>query len=121
MTEPSDWADERHCYLTTKGRISGEPRTVEIWFGLSGRTIYILAGDGAEANWVKNARKTPDVTIRIGSNAFAASARQITDKTEDALARRLLREKYAGDPWAANADSLADWARTALPVAFDLL
>jgi hypothetical protein len=50
MIEPRNWADDRYCYLTTMGRVSGEPRTVEIWFGLSGRTIYILAGDGVEAN-----------------------------------------------------------------------
>jgi hypothetical protein len=70
---------------------------------------------------VRNARKTPEVTIKIGSNVFVATARQITNKTEDALARRLLSERYAGDPWAENAHSLAEWARTALPVAFDLL
>jgi deazaflavin-dependent oxidoreductase (nitroreductase family) len=113
-------AAERYCYLTTTGRRTGHPRTVEIWFGLRGGTIYILAGDRAKANWVKNAAKTPDVTIKIRDNAFAARARSIADQTEDALARQLLYEKYAGDEWAETPQSLMDWAQTALPLAFDL-
>jgi hypothetical protein len=32
-------ADEDYCYLTTIGRVSGEPREIEIWFGLDGRTL----------------------------------------------------------------------------------
>jgi hypothetical protein len=32
-------ADEDYCYLTTAGRVSGEPREIEIWFGLDGRTL----------------------------------------------------------------------------------
>jgi hypothetical protein len=27
-------AEEDYCYLTTTGRVSGEPREIEIWFGL---------------------------------------------------------------------------------------
>jgi len=121
MPEPTALTHERYCYLTTTGRISGEPRRIEIWFGLSGRTVYILAGDGPEANWVKNAVKTPDVTIEIANTTFMARARQITDKAEDALARRLLSEKYADDPWAGSPQSLMDWAQAALPMAFDLV
>jgi hypothetical protein len=40
----------------------------------------------------------------------------VTEGSEDALARRLLLEKYAPDE-----DDLEDWARTALAMAFDLL
>jgi len=49
------------------------------------------------------------------------AGRQITDKAEDALARRLLSEKYADDPWAGSPQSLMDWAQAALPMAFDLV
>ena len=34
------------CYLTTKGRRSGGPHTIEIWFALQGDTVYLLAGGG---------------------------------------------------------------------------
>jgi len=121
MVEDAALADEPYCYLTTKGRVTGEPRRIEIWFGLSGSTMYILAGDGAEANWVKNARKTPDVTIEIRGSAFAARARPVRDQAEAALAQRLLCDKYAEDEWAASSHSLLDWARAAHPMAFDLV
>ena len=29
----AELAAEQFCYLTTTGRTSGEPRTIEIWFG----------------------------------------------------------------------------------------
>ena len=32
----ADLAAEQFCYLTTTGRTSGEPRTIEIWFGTEG-------------------------------------------------------------------------------------
>ena len=106
-----------YCYITTVGRVSGRPHTIEIWFAAVDQTLYVLAGSGERADFVRNARKTPAVTIRIGqetSPEHSASARIVTESEEDALARRLLLEKYA-----ANND-LAEWGRTALPVAFDL-
>ena len=112
---------EKFCYLTTTGRVTGEPRTIEIWFALHGVSFYMLAGDGAEANWVKNAVKTPKVTIRIRDQSFPAQARLVTDDAEATLARRILCEKYAAAPWAENAHSLSEWAQAALPVAFDLV
>jgi hypothetical protein len=42
----------------------------------------------------------------------------VTDEKEEKLARHLLAEKYQG--WKQG-QSLSAWARTALPVAIDLL
>ncbi len=53
--------------------------------------------------------------VRIGRKAFDGTARIVEDAREDALARRMLLEKYA------KSDSdLDEWGRTALPVAIDL-
>jgi hypothetical protein len=48
-------ADEDYCYLTTRGRLSGEPREIEIWFALENSTLYILAGA-----WTDRRRPTLD-------------------------------------------------------------
>ena len=56
-------ADEDYCYITTAGRVSGKPHMVEIWFGASGDTIYVLAEKGHEADFVKNAKKKPAVVM----------------------------------------------------------
>ncbi len=118
MVESEFNADADYCYITTAGRVTGRPHTVEIWFGLRGRTLYVLAGGGRRADFVRNAMKTPDVAVRIGtrrSREFQSTARVVTASDEDALARTLLLEKYAGA-----GDDLDEWGRTALPLAFDL-
>src|ERR1700674_3892194 len=87
--------DLDYCYITTIGRVSSKPHTVEIWFGASGDTIYVLAGSRHDADFVKNAKRQPAVTVRIVTTIFAGRARIVTDAHEDARARRLLLEKYA--------------------------
>ena len=109
-------AEEQYCYLTTIGRVSGEPREIEIWFGLENQTLYMLAEGRERSNWVKNLLKTPAVTVRIGDRSFDGRARAVADPDEDARARRLLFDKYT----PAYSGDLAEWRDTALPVAVDL-
>jgi hypothetical protein len=101
----------------TTGRVTGKPHTVEIWFGMSGRTIYVLAGGRHDADFVKNAMRAPDVPVRFGKRkrVYQSRARVVRKRAEDALARRLLLEKYS-----PRYDDLEGWGRDALPVAFDL-
>lgn len=107
-------ATEAFCYLTTTGRVTGRAHEIEIWFALQGDTAYLMAGDHG-SDWVRNARKRPAVSLRIRDRIFIASARVVTDPTEDTLARRLLLEKYA-----TSTNDLESWGRDALPVALDL-
>lgn len=104
------------AYLTTIGRVTGKPHTIEIWFALHNRTVYMLAGNHA-SDWVKNVRSTPTVTMTIGDSAFAGIARVVAQEEEDALARRLILAKYQ----PGYGEDLSDWGRTALAVAVDLL
>lgn len=104
------------CYLTTTGRRSGHPHTIEIWFGLDEDHVYLLSGGGDASDWVRNLRANPTVGLRLGDHDMIAKARVVDDPREDQLARSLLVEKYSpryeGD--------LAEWGRTGLPVAIDL-
>jgi deazaflavin-dependent oxidoreductase (nitroreductase family) len=110
-------ADEDFCYLTTVGRRTGKRHTIEIWFARDNGNLYLLSGGGESADWVRNLRKTPTVHVRIGSRTVAAKAREVTAPEEDALARRLLDEKYMG--WKTG-KRLSSWARNALPVKIEL-
>jgi deazaflavin-dependent oxidoreductase (nitroreductase family) len=110
-------ASEDFCHLTTIGRRSGKRHTIEIWFARENGTLYVLSGGGDSADWVRNLRKTAAVQVRIGSRTVAARARAVGTPDEDALARRLLDEKYMG--WKSG-KRLSSWARNALPVAIDL-
>jgi deazaflavin-dependent oxidoreductase (nitroreductase family) len=109
-------ADEDFCYLTTTGRVSGQPRTIEIWFALHGQTLYMLAGEGRDAGWVKNLLRTPAVSVRIGKAQFTGSARVVEQADEDALARRCVVGKYQPH----ESEDLSLWGKTALPVAVEL-
>jgi len=110
-----DFAEENFCYLTTTGRVTARPHTVEIWFALHNSTLYILSGGLDRADWVKNALRHPNVNIKIRDSVFAGQARPVRDADEDALVRRLLFDKYSPTD-----DDLEEWARTSLPMAFDL-
>ena len=109
-------ASESYCYLTTTGRVSGEPREIEIWFGLDGDTLYMLSGGRDRSDWVKNLTRQPEVRVRLGDRIFEGRARIVNSADEDARARRLLLEKYS----PGYGGDLSEWGATALPVAVDL-
>jgi deazaflavin-dependent oxidoreductase (nitroreductase family) len=110
-------ADEDFCYVTTTGRKSRNPHTIEIWFGSDANTIYLLSGGGHGSDWVRNIKADGRVHVRIGDQEFDGAARTVEDEAEEAMARRLLAGKYQN--WKAG-KPLSNWARTALPVAIAL-
>src|SRR5260370_8330717 len=91
-------ADADFCYLTTTGRVSGRPHTIEIWFALHGHTLYMLSGARDRSDWVKNALRSPAVQVRINGIAFSGQARVVNGVEEEALARTLLTTKYTPRP-----------------------
>jgi deazaflavin-dependent oxidoreductase (nitroreductase family) len=110
-------AGEDFCYLTTTGRVTGNPHKIEIWFGARENNIYLLSGGRHQSDWVKNLLKNPEVTVRIGKTTFSATARLVTDPEEEIAARYMLAEKY--QEWEEER-VLSEWARTALVVGVDL-
>jgi deazaflavin-dependent oxidoreductase (nitroreductase family) len=110
-------ADEDFCYLTTTGRNSGRAHTIEIWFALNGYTLYMLSGGRDKADWVKNVMRHREVQLRISDVIFTGQARLVTNTEEDALARKIVYDKYT----PRDSDDLSDWSRTSLPVAVDVV
>ena len=104
-------ADRSFCYLTTTGRRTGRPHTIEIWFGMLDGGLYVLAG--GRGDWLRNLEANPAVTVRIGSRdapEVAAQARMVTDPAEHEEVRRVMDGKYPGYP---------NWIRDATPVAVE--
>ena len=114
--DEAERADLDFCYVTTTGRRSGRPHTIEIWFAMHDDRVFLLSGGGEGSDWVKNLKANPTVALRLGDRDMICKAGTIEDPGEDELARRLLvekyRPKYSGD--------LEEWRRTALPVAIEL-
>ena len=115
-----DGDDQPFCYLTTTGRVSRRPHTIEIWFARQGRTLYLLSGGGERSDWVRNLVRDPTVTVRLGRRdavALPGHARVVeAGSDEDELARRLVAGKYQ----PTYGGDLSGWRRSALPVAVDL-
>ena len=97
MPKPSNLSRIKYLYLTTTGRVTGQPREIEIWFVEFKDKLYILAEHFHKAQWVKNILRDPRVRVRVGDSAFTATAR-VLDKRRDAAlwkeAQRLEQEKY---------------------------
>jgi deazaflavin-dependent oxidoreductase (nitroreductase family) len=108
--------EEDFCYLTTTGRVSGRSHTIEIWFAIEEKTLYMLAGGREKSDWVKNVLKNPAVQVRINKSTFDGQARIVGSGGEDVLARKLVLDKYT----PRDSDDLTEWSRTSLPVAVEL-
>ena len=117
VTKTQSLDGQRFCHLTTVGRVTGRPHTVEMWFAAAGQTIYLLAGSGERADWVRNLRRWPLVRVRVGPTTVTATAEAVADAGEGRRARELLSAKYYG--WR-DGPLPNEWARTALPVALRL-
>src|ERR671912_1448794 len=115
-----DQGDHPFCYLTTIGRVSGRPHTIEIWFALQDRTLYLLSGGTDRSDWVRNLIRHPEVTVRLGRRdapQLPGRARPVDPGSdEDELARRLVTGKYQ----PTYGGDLSSWRDSSLPVAVDL-
>jgi deazaflavin-dependent oxidoreductase (nitroreductase family) len=93
-------ADTECCYLSTTGRHSGRVHEVEIWFGVVDDTLYLISGNGPDADWYRNAIASPSVTVRIDGDVRVGVARPVQDPSERHRIGELMGAKYPwdGDP-----------------------
>jgi deazaflavin-dependent oxidoreductase (nitroreductase family) len=92
----SNFDREQYLYLTTRGRNTGLSREIEIWFTERAGRFYIIA-EHPTANWLRNLQVTPEVTLRVAGQSFAARARVVSPENEAELwrsMRELSRKKY---------------------------
>lgn len=97
MPDTDRLREGQFLYLTTRGRVTGRPREIEIWFVASRSNLYVLAEHFHHAQWVKNIEREPRVRVRVAGREFDARARALDpdrDAEEWRLAQRLAREKY---------------------------
>lgn len=93
----ASFTDARVLYLTTIGRHSGQPRTIEIWFTCHQDKLYLNAERAHNANWVRNILQHSDVHVRIKAQQFVGRARVLDRQADCALwdtVAELSRQKY---------------------------
>ncbi|MGD0514371.1 MAG: nitroreductase family deazaflavin-dependent oxidoreductase [Terriglobales bacterium] len=87
---------EQYLYLTTRGRSSGLPREIEIWFTHRDGRFYLIAEYPA-SHWLRNLQAHPEAQVRLAGEKFATRARILSPETDTDLHRiiaNLSREKY---------------------------
>jgi len=97
---------EQYVHLTTKGRKTGKPHTVELWFAIAERKIF-LSHEGGHTDWMRNLIKDGSVVAEIGGAEFFGKAR-ITDERSSSreLGKKALYEKYYSK---ADQETIDDW------------
>ena len=79
--------------LTTRGRRTGRPHTVTVWFVIEGTTMY-LATLNAKRDWVRNLARNPEATFDVGGLGLRGQVTTIGDPALAAHVGRLLAQKY---------------------------
>lgn len=122
-----------YAIITTIGRKSGKKRTRAMRAVRDGQQVYGVALLGERTAWLANIRANPNVTIRLGTKTYAATARRVTDPDERARAANAYRPiagwydyfDYMNFVWSipTRTKLLAAhdrWFETGTVVAFDL-
>jgi len=78
-----------YLYLTTRGRHTGLPREIEIWFTRFEGRFYVIAEHRERAQWVQNLRADPRAGVRVGVRRLHARARMVDARKEPGLAREI--------------------------------
>ena len=111
----SDPSRRKTLRLTTRGRKSGQPRTVTIWFVPDGpRRVRVQHVAPKPAQWYRNLLADPAVSVDFGDGPVAARATPITDPAAIRQVLAAVRKRY----WTA---PLIQWlGRNASPVAAEI-
>lgn len=81
------------CLLTTRGRKSGERRTVPLLFLADGNDLVVVASQGgapAHPGWYFNLVADPTAEAQVGRRRFAVTARTVDAKEKAKLWPRLV-------------------------------
>ncbi len=115
MTPIDALATTEFCYLTTRGRRSGEPHRIEIWFVAHDDGAYLLS-DSDQSDWYRNLVAEPSVTLEIAGQSRQTRAAPV-DPADPASApvRATMVAKYQ----AGYGEDLARWSETAWLVRID--
>jgi deazaflavin-dependent oxidoreductase (nitroreductase family) len=110
VTEIDTLSQTEFCCLTTRGRRSGNPHRIEIWFVAHGGGAYLLSNSG-KADWCLNLIADPHVTLEIDGQRRDTVARPVeASDPANAVVRPAMVAKY--QPGYAQED-LHGWAASA--------
>lgn len=77
-----------YAVIETTGRKSGLPRRTPVAGGKRGRVVWLVAGLGHRAQWVRNLDPDPSVRVRVGGHWHPGTAHVVL---HDASLKRMLK------------------------------
>lgn len=113
--------DVECCDITTVGRVSGRPHEVEIWFGEIDGAMYLISGNGPNADWYRNLLANPAVTVRLAGEQHVGRARDVTDAGERNRCGAVMGAKYVWDGDASIGLTYDAWCHDVPAVAIEFL
>jgi deazaflavin-dependent oxidoreductase (nitroreductase family) len=97
---------QKFIHLTTKGRKTGRPHTVELWFAASNGKVF-LSHEGKKTDWMKNIKQNGEVSFEISGENFTGKGHYINENSDEARRCKVaLYEKYYGK---ATKEIIDDW------------
>jgi deazaflavin-dependent oxidoreductase (nitroreductase family) len=78
--------------LTTKGRVSGKPRSLPLIYGEAGGSYVVIASKGGLRShpiWYLNLEADPECELMVGPKALRARARAAEGEERERLWRRM--------------------------------
>jgi deazaflavin-dependent oxidoreductase (nitroreductase family) len=89
------------CRITTRGRRTGRPHTVTIWFVVGDGGRIHLGTLKMGRDWPKNVAANPEVVLEIGDLRLSGRVQQVSEESERARIASRIAAKY----WAARIGS----------------
>ncbi|WKN46772.1 nitroreductase/quinone reductase family protein [Nocardioides sp. Arc9.136] len=117
---PAAGTRERIIDITTRGRRTGRPRRLEIFFYRAAGATYLCSGaGGAATDWHANLLAEPAFTFHLKNGVRADLPARATPVTDPAERRAVLAEIVADlnqphDPGTIRPTRLEDWATSRL-------
>jgi len=100
------FTSEKLIHVTTTGRKTRNPHTVELWFAVRNGKLY-LSHEGSETDWMKNIENNDQILFEIGGKNFTGRARILENGIEEAWEGKVaLYEKYYGK---TSKEIIEDW------------
>ena len=96
---------QKLIYVTTRGRKTGKPHTVEVWFAVADGLVY-LSHEGERTDWMKNIAKNGRLEAKIGALTFRGDAKITDVGASRERGKKALYEKYYGP---AKQEVIDDW------------
>ncbi len=102
--------DHEYAYVTTRGRNTGRPHRIEIWFVVLDSAVWVNSGGRDRSDWVRNLDADPKLELEIGNASWPAEA-TVHQELGEHPARERLAARYQG--WETG-QQLSAWATDGL-------